>query len=115
MTTNAETVPAEPASPLVALREMALTAPAAAASPAAAEPLLEAPAAAAPAKRPKKTWREERWERRRRRVWFEEMLGWILVPVIVVGLYYVAVALLGALGTSPAALMEGINVVLAYI
>jgi hypothetical protein len=112
MRAEAQTAPAEPA-PLVALPEMAFAAPAAAAQPAAAEPLVEAPASAAP--RVKKTWREERWERRRRRIWFEELLGWILVPLIVVGLYYVAVATLAALGTSPAAIMDGINAILAQI
>jgi hypothetical protein len=66
------------------------------------------PPAAAP---PKKSWREERWERRRRRVWFEEILGWILVPLIVVSLYYIVVALLGALGTSPSAIINGLSVI----
>ena len=41
-------------------------------------------ATAAPA-RQKKTGREMRWERRRRRIIFEEVLGWILVPVILFG------------------------------
>jgi hypothetical protein len=33
----------------------------------------------------KLTWREKRWERRRKRRMFEEVLGWILVPVILIG------------------------------
>jgi len=102
MTTEAQATLLEQA-PLVAVPEMAIAAPAAAAHPA-----TDAPAAV---KRPKKTWREERWERRRRRMWFEEVLGWILVPLILVGLYYIVVALLGALGTSPSAIMNGISAI----
>jgi hypothetical protein len=102
MTTEAQATPLEQA-PLVARPEMAIAAPAATAAPA-----TEAPAAA---KRPKKARREERWERRRRRMWFEEVLGWILVPLILVGLYYIVVALLGALGTSPSAIMNGISAI----
>ena len=36
----------------------------------------------------KLTWREKRWERRRKRRMFEEVLGWILVPVILIALYW---------------------------
>lgn len=99
---EAQPAPVEPA-PLVAMPEMAIAAPAAAAAPAA-----EAPPAV---RRPKKSWREERWERRRRRMWFEEVLGWILVPLILIGLYYVAVAILAAVGTSPSAIMNGISTI----
>ena len=45
-------------------------------------PLQAAPNRDAPAKL---SWREKRYRRRRRRVWFEEVLAWVLVPVIVVG------------------------------
>jgi hypothetical protein len=55
------------------------------------------------------SWRERRWERRRKRQVFEEFLGWVLVPVIVVGCYFGAVAVLGALGTSPAAVVEALG------
>ncbi len=65
----------------------------------------------APARR--KSWREQRWERRRRRRFFEEVLAWILVPVIVLGAYWAVDAGLGALGTSPAALYQGIQTILA--
>ena len=72
-------------------------------------PAVEAPAV--PARR--KSWREQRWERRRRRRLFEEVLGWILVPTIVFGLYWAVEAGLGALGTSPRALVQGIQTILA--
>jgi hypothetical protein len=54
-------------------------------------------------------------KRRRRRVWFEEILGWILVPVIVLGCYWFLEVGLSALGTSPAAIMEGIEAILATL
>jgi hypothetical protein len=63
----------------------------------------------------KATWREKRYQRRRRRVWFEEILGWILVPVIVLGCYWFLEVGLSALGTSPAAIMEGIEAILASL
>ena len=107
MTTEAEKALYEPA-PLVAVPEMAIAAPAAVAAPA-----VEAPVARA--KKPKKTWREERYERRRRRIWFEEILGWILVPLIGLALYYITIAVLAALGTSPSAIMTGINAVLEHL
>lgn len=34
------------------------------------------------------TPKEERWRRRKRRYLMEEILGWILVPIIVVGVYF---------------------------
>ncbi|MCC2649963.1 MAG: hypothetical protein K0R61_951 [Microvirga sp.] len=63
----------------------------------------------------KLSWREKRYQRRRRRVWFEEILGWILVPVIVLGCYWFLEVGLSALGTSPAAIMEGIEAILASL
>jgi hypothetical protein len=69
-----------------------------------------APTLAGPAK---KSWREKRWERRRRRIWFEELLGWILVPVILVSAYWLVDGILTGLGTSPAAIMAGVNAILA--
>ena len=69
---------------------------------------LDAPAA-------KLSWREKRYQRRRRRVWFEEILAWILVPIIVLSCYWVLVVGLNALGTSPAAIMEGIEAIIAQL
>jgi hypothetical protein len=78
-------------------------------------PLEQAPAVQAPAAPYRKSWREQRWERRRRRIWFEEILAWILVPVILVGTYLLVDAVLNALGTSPAAIIEGIKAILAAL
>ncbi|WP_134496700.1 hypothetical protein [Microvirga pakistanensis] len=60
---------------------------------------------------PKLSWREQRQRRRRRRVWFEEILGWILVPAILVGCYWLLNVGLAAMGTSPEALMEGFRTI----
>ena len=60
---------------------------------------------------PKLSWREKRELRRRRRVWFEEILGWILVPAIIFGCYWLLKVGLAALGTSPAALMDGFRAI----
>jgi hypothetical protein len=59
--------------------------------------------------RHKKGWREQRWERRRRRRLFEEVLGWILVPIILIAIYWGLRAGLNALGTTPTALIQGIR------
>jgi hypothetical protein len=77
-------------------------------------PLETAPAQAAPASPPaapaqKLSWREKRWQRRRRRRLFEEVLGWILVPIIVIACYWAVKAGLNAAGTSPSALIAGIR------
>ena len=74
-------------------------------------PLETTPALTAPAA--KKTWREQRWERRRRRMWFEEMMGWILVPIILFSIYWIVDGFLAALGTSPSAIVAGIDAMLA--
>ena len=66
-----------------------------------------APAPPAPAR--KLSWREKRWQRRRRRRLFEEILGWILVPVICVALYWAVRAGLNAAGTSPTAVIQAIK------
>jgi hypothetical protein len=73
--------------------------------------LQESTLATAPAAR-RKTWREKRWERRRRRIWFEELLGWILVPVIVLGLYWAVVSVLALFGTTPGAVIDGAQILL---
>jgi hypothetical protein len=71
------------------------------------------PPPAAPAAR--KSWREQRWERRRRRYFFEEILGWVLVPLILLGAYWAVIGVLDAMGTSPAALIQGVQTVLQGI
>ncbi|MBB4042155.1 hypothetical protein GGR34_003840 [Microvirga flocculans] len=63
----------------------------------------------------KLSWREKRYQRRRRRIWFEEILGWILVPVILFGCYWLLDVGLNALGTSPQAIMEGIEAIIATL
>jgi hypothetical protein len=57
----------------------------------------------------KKTWREQRWERRRRRRVGEEILAWILVPVILLGGFWAVKASLAAFGTTPTGLIENIR------
>jgi hypothetical protein len=57
----------------------------------------------------KRSWREQRWERRRKRRVAEEVLGWILVPVILIAGFWAVKAGLGAFGTTPTALIEGIK------
>ena len=69
------------------------------------------PSVSVPVRR--KSWREQRWERRRRRHLYEEVLGWIMVPAIVIGCYWAVNAALGVLGTSPAALVQGIQTIIA--
>ena len=46
-----------------------------------------APERALPARKEKLSWFEKRDRRRRRRIMFEEILGWILVPAFVYGIY----------------------------
>ena len=60
----------------------------------------------------KMSWREKRYQRRRRRVWFEEILGWILVPVIVIASYWLLNMTLAAVGTSPAAIIDGVKAII---
>jgi hypothetical protein len=72
--------------------------------------LHEGPLEAAPAVAPAKlTWRQQRQVRRRRRVWFEEILGWILVPLIVVGSYWLIQLILSGMGTSIGAIIDGLS------
>jgi hypothetical protein len=73
------------------------------------EPNAPAQAAPAPAPARKLTWREQRWQRRRRRRMFEEILGWILVPIILIAGYWAVVGGLNAAGTSPSAIIQGIR------
>lgn len=74
--------------------------------------LHEGPLEAAPAIVPAKpSWREQRRNRRRRRVWFEEVLGWVLVPVIVIGSYWLVEGMLAAVGTSFSAIFNGLTTI----
>lgn len=73
-------------------------------------PLPQAPVHVA---RAKKTWREKRWERRRRRRFTEEVMGWVLVPVILLSGFWAVKAGLNALGTNFTALIQGIKVALS--
>ena len=75
-------------------------------------PLEAAPAVAAPAKL---SWRQQRQVRRRRRVWFEEIMGWILVPVIVIGSYWLVELVLNAMGTSMGAIINGLSALKANL
>lgn len=59
--------------------------------------------------RVRKGWREKRWERRRRRRFTEEVLGWVLVPVILISGFWAVKAGLSAIGTTPTALIQGIK------
>jgi len=61
----------------------------------------------------KLTWREKRWERRRRRRLAEEVTGWLLVPVIVFGTYWIVNTILEGLGTSLPAIVHGVQSVIA--
>ncbi|MBF9234085.1 hypothetical protein [Microvirga alba] len=75
--------------------------------------LHEGPLEASPAivAKTRPSWREQRRARRRRRVWFEEILGWILVPLIIVGCYWMFELTLNALGTSTGAVINGISTI----
>jgi hypothetical protein len=73
-------------------------------------PLEQAPVLSAQAK---KTWREQRWERRRRRIWLEELLGWILVPIIIVGTYALVEVSFAAMGTDLQTVIAGIGNVIS--
>lgn len=57
------------------------------------------------------TAKERRWERRRKRYFYEEILGWILVPIIIVAIYFFALWVLELSGISPDVLVEGIQTI----
>ena len=65
------------------------------------EPLTPVSTTPASAKPVKLTRREERLRRRRSRRRGEEILGWILVPVILFGIYWGVTAAFDMLGTTP--------------
>ena len=60
----------------------------------------------------KRSLQEKRWERRRRRRFVEEILGWILVPIIIVACFWAVKATLAAFGTTPSALIDGVKAVI---
>lgn len=74
-------------------------------------PLPSAPAQAAAAQ--KLSWREKRWQRRRRRRFVEEVTGWLLVPVILLGAYWIVNTILEGLGTSLPAIVQGVQTIIA--
>ncbi|HEX8663961.1 MAG TPA: hypothetical protein VF744_08035 [Beijerinckiaceae bacterium] len=77
------------------------------------DPAPAQPAPAPPVPAQKLTWREKRWQRRRRRKLFEEVLGWILVPIILVALYWAVKGGLNAAGTSPSAVVQAIKTLIS--
>ncbi|MGP9821264.1 hypothetical protein ACTZWW_14710 [Salinarimonas sp. NSM] len=56
-----------------------------------------------------RTAKEQRWERRRRRHVFEEVLGWLLVPVILVALYWAVIWGLSLFGLTLDDVVEGMR------
>ncbi|ACL55391.1 hypothetical protein [Methylobacterium nodulans] len=67
------------------------------------EPLAPATAVAPP---PKLTRREMRRQRRRRRIIGEEILAWILVPLILIAGYWALSGGLAFFGTTPSAVFD---------
>lgn len=63
--------------------------------------------------RHRKSWREKRWERRRRRRFTEEVLGWVLVPVILISGFWAVKAGLNAMGTNFTTLVQGVKTALS--
>ncbi len=61
-----------------------------------------------------RTSREKRVARRRRRLWFEELLGWIFVPIILLGLYWAALGIIALAGTTPEALISGFKLIMSH-
>ena len=71
------------------------------------------PQRASAPQRVRKSWREKRWERRRRRRFFEEILGWVLVPIILIATFWAVKAGLNAMGTNFTSLVQGIKTALS--
>ncbi len=65
------------------------------------EPLTPVKTAPQPARSTRLTRREARRKRRKARHRLEELLAWILVPLILFGIYWAVTAGLNFLGTSP--------------
>jgi hypothetical protein len=57
--------------------------------------------------------KEKRWQRRRRRHVVEEIIGWILVPIILIALYFALIGGLALFGLSLDDLMDGLRMVRA--
>lgn len=68
-----------------------------------------------PARQPgqKLTAKERRWQRRRRRHVVEEIAGWILVPIILIALYYALIGGLALFGLTLDDLMDALRTVRA--
>ena len=56
-----------------------------------------------------KSGRQMRRGRRRRRVWFEELMGWVFVPVILYAVYWASISLLALFGKTPQEVIEGLT------
>lgn len=61
-----------------------------------------------------RTGREKRWARRRRRLWLEELLGWIFVPIILIGLYWAIIGVIAMMGTTPEAIISGVKQIMSH-
>ena len=61
----------------------------------------------------KLTAKEKRWQRRRRRHVVEEIIGWILVPIILIALYFALIGGLALFGLTLDDLMDGLRMVRA--
>jgi len=57
----------------------------------------------------KLTAKERRWQRRRRRYVVEEIAGWILVPIILIALYYALIGGLALFGLTLNDLMDALR------
>ena len=61
----------------------------------------------------KLTAKEKRWQRRRRRHVVEEIIGWIVVPIILVALYFALIGGLALFGLTLDDLMDGLRMIRA--
>ena len=61
----------------------------------------------------KLTAKEKRWQRRRRRHVVEEIIGWIVVPIILVALYFALIGGLALFGLTLDDLMDGLRTIRA--
>ncbi len=57
----------------------------------------------------RRTGRQMRRNRRRRRVWFEELMGWVFVPVILYATYWAVISFLALFGKTPQEVIEGLT------
>ena len=63
----------------------------------------------------KLTAKERRWQRRRRRYVVEEIAGWILVPIILIALYYALIGGLALFGLTLNDLMDALRTAYAAV